>query len=148
MRNKDIKEKIMEFFFTNPTSKLRVRQLERTLELSFPSVISYLKKLEQEGIIKKEKISGITLFSADRSSKKFLIEKGFSNIRILFKSELVEHLIDEYHNPTIVLFGSYSKGEDIETSDIDLYIETPSKKEINLDQFEKKVNRKIQIFKY
>ena len=54
----------------------------------------------------------------------------------------------QLNNPVIVLFGSYAKGEDIEDSDIDLYIETPSKKEIDLEQFEKILYRKIQIFKF
>ena len=57
-------------------------------------------------------------------------------------------MIKEYFNPVIVLFGSYSKGEDIENSDIDLYIETPSKREIKPTEFEKKLKRKIQIFKH
>ena len=50
-------------------------------------------------------------------------------------------------NPIIIVFGSFSKGEDIENSDIDIYVETPSKKEISLKKFEKKLNRKIQVFR-
>ena len=45
-----------------------------------------------------------------------------------------------------ILFGSYAKGEDLENSDIDLYIETPSKKGVHLEKFEKLLQRKIQIF--
>ena len=47
-----------------------------------------------------------------------------------------------------ILFGSYAKGEDTERSDIDLYIETPSKKDITLEKFEKKLKRNIQIFRH
>ena len=47
-----------------------------------------------------------------------------------------------------MLFGSYSKGEDVEDSDIDLYIESQMKGKIELKQFEKKLNRRIQIFTY
>jgi predicted nucleotidyltransferase len=54
----------------------------------------------------------------------------------------------EFSNPTIVLFGSYARGEDIENSDIDVYIQTPSKKEITEEKFEKVLKRKIQIFHY
>ena len=60
---------------------------------------------------------------------------------------MIEYLVSEYSNPVIVIFGSYSKGEDTEESDIDIYIETPSKKEIKIDKFEKILRKEIQIFK-
>jgi len=40
------------------------------------------------------------------------------------------------------------KGEDIETSDIDIYIEFLDKKEINLEKYEFYLKRKIQTFKF
>jgi predicted nucleotidyltransferase len=66
----------------------------------------------------------------------------------LFSSGLIAFLVERLSNPTIVVFGSYSRGEDIEKSDIDFYIETPSKKKINLNKFEKALQRKIQFFIY
>ena len=148
MKTTDIKEKIKAYFFINPTAKLRVRQMERELKLPLPSVIRYSKELEKERIIKRENTAGAVLFSADRTSKNYLIEKKLFNIKSIFKCELINYLIAEYSNPVIVLFGSFSKGEDTEESDIDLYIETPSKKEIKLEKFEKLLKRKIQVFNY
>ena len=148
MKNYNIKERIKEHFFMNPTAKLRVRQIERELNLPLPSVIRYCKELEKEEILKKESIFGVSTYSADRNSKKFLTEKRLFNIRRIFESGLIEHIAKEYFNPVIVLFGSYSKGEDIEDSDIDLYIETPKKQEFNLQKFEKILSRRIQVFNY
>lgn len=148
MITKNIKEKIKEYFFINPTSKLRVRQIERKLKLPLPSVIRYCKELEKEGILKKEAISGIFAYSADRSSKNYIIEKKLFNIKQLYNSGLIDYLINEYNNSVIILFGSYSRGEDIEDSDIDLYVETAKKKEFNLQKFENKLNRKLQVFNY
>lgn len=148
MKTYNIKEKIKEYFFMNPTAKLRVRQMERELRLPLPSVIRYCKELEKEEILKKESVSGVLAYSADRSSKKYLLEKKLFNLKSAFKSGLVDYIIKEYSNPVIVLFGSYSKGEDIENSDIDLYIETPSKKEINLEKFGAILKRKMQVFNY
>ena len=70
------------------------------------------------------------------------------NINSLFESGLIDYLINEYSNPVIVLFGSYSKGEDIENSDIDIYIETPKMHRFDLQKFEKILKRKIQIFNH
>ena len=122
MITNSIKERIRKYFFQNPTTQLRVRQIEREVKVPLPSVIRYCKELEKEGIIKKTETAGIALYSADRSSMRYLLEKRLFNIRLIFESGLLDHLIKEHSNPTIVLFGSYAKGEDIERSDIDLYI--------------------------
>ncbi len=146
MKRKSIKRVLKEYFLLNPTAKLRVRQIERLLNLPLPSVIRYCKELEKENLLKKEKISNIYLFTANRASQKYLLEKRLFNIKQLFDSGLIDSLVKEYSNPSIVLFGSYAKGEDLETSDIDLYIQTPSKKEISVEKFEKILKRKIQMF--
>lgn len=148
MITKNIKERIKEYFFENPTTKLRLRQIERILKLPFPSVVRYIKELEKVGILKSEVIGNIKLYSSDRSSKTFLLEKKLYNIKTVYNSGLIEYLIQEYSNPTIVLFGSYSKGEDIEKSDIDIYIEMLKEEKINLEKFEKRLNKRIQIFLY
>ena len=132
MKTYNIKEKIKEHFFMNPTAKLRVRQIEREIKLPLPSVIRYCKELEKEEILKKETISGVSTYSADRASKKFLIEKRLFNIKSIFESGLLDYMVKEYFNPVIVLFGSYSKGEDTEESDIDLYVETTKKQVFNV----------------
>ena len=45
---------------------------------------------------------------------------------------------------SIVLFGSYQRGEDIENSDIDLFIES-KKEKLDINIFEKKLKRKIEL---
>lgn len=147
MITKNIKQRMKEYFLQNPTVKIRVRQLERELRLPLPSVIRYLKELETEQLIKNEIFGGIKLYSADRTSKNFILEKKLYNLRMLYFSGLVEYLIDKCDNPTIAVFGSYAIGEDVEKSDVDIYIES-SKKVLNLKIFETKLNRKIQIFCY
>ena len=148
MIRKNIKESIKEHFFLNPVSKLRVRQIEKTLKLPLPSVIRYCKELTKDGILTTIKTGNVIFYTADRSNEKFLLDKRLFNIRQIYKSGLIDYLRQELSNPVIVLFGSYAKGEDIETSDIDIYVETPSKKETPLDEFEKKLQRKIQVFRY
>ena len=140
-------EKVL-YFFINPTIKLRVREIERELKLPLPSVIRYCKELEKEGLLRKVKIGNVVFYTANRSSELYLLEKRLYNLKSLYISGLVEFLRIELSNPTIVVFGSYARGEDVESSDIDLYIETPSRKNINLRKFENTLNRKIQIFRH
>ena len=60
-------------------------------------------------------------------------------------SEILEYLDKNLLNPTIILFGSLSKAETKNNSDVDLCI-LAHKKELNLTKFEKKLKRKIQLF--
>ena len=148
MKRKNIKELISEFFFINPTARLRVRQIERELKLPLPSVIRYCKELADENILTVQTISNVVFYTGDRTSASFLLEKRLFNIRSLYVSGLIDFLKFELSNPTIVLFGSYSRGEDTENSDIDLFIESPKNVSLNLAKFENILKRKIQPFYY
>ena len=146
MKIKSIKVIIQEYFFLNPTAKLRVREIERTLKLPLPSVIRYCKELEKEGFMRTIKTGNVLFYTADRTNTKYLLEKRIYNIKQIHYSRILDYLKEDLSNPIIVVFGSYAKGEDTESSDIDFYIETPSKKNVSLEKFEKILKRKIQVF--
>jgi len=148
MRRKHIKKIIKEYFFVNPSVHVRVRELERILNLPLPSIIRYCKELEEEKILKTKIISSVKFYTSNKTSEKYLLEKKLFNIRKIYESGLINFLKKEYNNPTIILFGSYLKGEDVEESDIDLYLETHKNKNINLEEFEKILKRKISLLQY
>ncbi len=146
MRQRNVKHRLLEHFFQNPTGRYRVRQLERELGLALPSVIRYTGELVDEGFLGKDIIGDTTFFIAGRTSTSYLLEKLLYNLRSLHGSGLIEHLRRMYDNPTLVVFGSYARGEDIETSDIDIYVETAHKKVGDLAPFEERLGRRIQSF--
>ncbi|MGV8172113.1 MAG: nucleotidyltransferase domain-containing protein [Candidatus Woesearchaeota archaeon] len=123
----NIKTKIIEYFFINPTKKLRIRQIERETNSPLPSVIRYVKELIEEGLLKKEEISNITIYSANRMNPKYLLYKKLNNIESIYTSGILEYIESECSPDCIILFGSASKGEDIESSDIDLYVQSSQK---------------------
>ncbi len=147
-KNITIKDSIREYFFLNPATKLRIRHIEKTMNLSLPSVIRYCKELKEEGILTTVKIGNVVFYTANRGGDKFLLEKKLFNIKQIYLSGIIGYLRRELGNPAVVLFGSYSRGEDTAESDIDLYVQTLSKKSINLRQYEKTLKRRIQIFRY
>ncbi|MFH2020883.1 MAG: nucleotidyltransferase domain-containing protein [archaeon] len=147
MIRKNIKLIIIEYFFENPTVQLRVREIERRLKLPLPSVIRYCRELEEETLLTKKTIGNIHLYAADRTSEKYLLEKKLHNLRQIYESGVTGYLKQELSNPAVILFGSYLRGEDIEVSDIDLYIETSSNAEIDLKKYELILKRKIQTIK-
>jgi len=146
MKQKNIKQAIREHFFLHPTEKLRVRQLDRSIGGSLPSTIRSVKELEKEGFLGHLEVVGVTFYVANRSSRTFLVGKRLFNIWQLYDSGLVDYLAKQFSEPALSVFGSYAKGEDTEASDIDIYVEAPSKKDVALEAFEKKLQRPIQLF--
>ncbi len=148
MSTKSIKQKVREHFLLNPTAKLRVRHIAQKLSIPLHSAIRYSQELKKEALLKETAIAGVKLYSADRSSEKFLLEKKLYNLRSLHESGLVEYLALEMGNPAIIVFGSYARGEDTEESDIDIYIQAQEKLPAGLAKFEKVLQRKIQLFSF
>ncbi len=119
-----------------------MRELEKTLQLPLPSVIRDCKELHEEEILTTIKTGNVVFYTGDRANENFLLEKKLYNIKTLYVSGLVQFIRIELNNPIIILFGSYSRGEDIENSDIDLYIETPSKKTNKFRKIWKNIKKK------
>ena len=146
MIEKNNNMKVMELFFKFPERKFHLRELERLTKLSLPAVKKISEKFEEEDLLESKKEKIVKNFYATRNQE-FVQTKRLYNIRSLFSVGLIDYLKDVYEEPeAIVLFGSYSKGEDTSKSDIDIAIITPSIKELKISIFEKKLARKIKIY--
>ena len=64
---------------------------------------------------------------------------------MIYESKLIDFLYEKFPEATIILFGSYSYGEDTINSDIDIAIIGTKEKDINLTEFEKKLEHNISI---
>ena len=146
MIEKTTKQRILEYFFTNPTTKTYFRQLSRETKLSMPTIIQKTNELRNEGLIKIRKEIALTILEANTENPSFTRLKRINNIAKLYETGLVDYLNEKTRNAqAIICFGSYSKGEDIERSDIDIAIISHRKPEISLDKFEKLLKRKISL---
>ncbi len=135
--------RILQLFFDQPTKHFQLREIGRLLNLGMPSVINHVKKLEKQELIKKEK-NGVYDSYISSGSALFKTYKRNDILLRIHQSGLIDFLDDALMPDTVVLFGSCSRGEDIETSDIDLFV-IASEKDIDLKKFEKKLKRKISL---
>ena len=143
---KSNKEKVMEQFFLSPTQKFHIRELARITKLNPNTIINITKALIKENIIIRKKSKPLVYLYANVQDKKFIRAKRIYNIKSLYDSELIDYLIDFYNNPeVIIVLGSYSKGEDTESSDIDIVVITNKKETADLSKFESKLNRTIHL---
>ncbi|NCO97313.1 MAG: hypothetical protein COY38_00870 [Candidatus Aenigmarchaeota archaeon CG_4_10_14_0_8_um_filter_37_24] len=138
-----IRYKILRIFFDYPTRKFQLREISRIIQLGLPSVINHVKNLEKQGFVKKINGGVYDSYTSDKTEIFKIYKKNDVLIR-LHESGLVDLLVDTVIPDAIVLFGSASKGEDIEESDIDLFLIAKEKK-VDLKIFEKKLNRKISL---
>ncbi len=137
---------MMQHFFTYPTTRFHVRELSRVLRVSTTVILSTLKKLQRDGIIVVERGPVLTTMKANTDNVQFTRLKRVNNLESFCESGLVDYLISEFHRPrAIVCFGSYSRGDDTESSDIDIAIIDGKEIEVNLNEFEKKLKRLISI---
>lgn len=142
-------DKILELFFENPEKEYYVREISNIFKISPTTVSKYLKDFEKKGLLIMEKKFNHLIFKSNTEGILFKRYKVNNNMIKLFNSGVIDYLEKEYNYPeAIILFGSFSKGENIKISDIDILIITSVKKEINLEKFEEKLNHKIQIHNY
>jgi predicted nucleotidyltransferase len=138
--------KVAEIFFAEPTKIHFIKEISRKIKLSPTSVRLHLQTLIKEELIEEARSEPFDGYKAKRENPEFIFEKKIANLTQIKTSGLIDALKEKYPK-SIILFGSYNKGEDIETSDIDLFIDAKTFK-INLESFEKYLNRKIHfIFK-
>ena len=149
MLQKSNMEIVLEVFTNEPTKKHYLKEISEKSKLAHTSVKIQLIKLVKANLIiqvnEKKGKRNFPFFVANINSEKFKFVKKIQNLKQLYSSGILNFLEEKTIPSSIVLFGSYSNGEDIESSDIDIFIES---KEIvlNLNKFEKKLNRKINIY--
>lgn len=146
------KNRIMKVLFKYPEKEFSLSDLAKEAEVAKANIGSILKGFQQEELINIEKLSKIWRIKANQTNQAYIRSKIIYNLNFIYKSGLIEFLIDHFKNPkAIILFGSFRKGEDISSSDIDIAIESDEINEytnIKLDElseFEKFIERRIQI---
>lgn len=146
MIEKSTTERVLEVFFGNPSREFHLRELSRLLKLSMPTIISATDALAKTALIIKTKGKVLTTVAANRENVKFVQHKRIYNLEQFYASGLLEYLSDSYNHPKIImLFGSYSKGEDVEKSDVDVAVVTNKKLNLDLSKHEKALGRGISI---
>ena|SRR3989338_3247038 len=136
-------EKVLEVFLVEPTKIHFIKEISRKIKIAPTSVRNNIKQLLSENLIKKKESSPFNGFIANRDNDQFLWKKRAYNLLSL--KELSDDIVFQCHPQLLIVFGSYSLGQDIESSDIDILISTETKKEITVKKFEKKIKRDIHL---
>lgn len=145
------KQRVLKVLFQNPEKEFSLSDLAKKAGVAKTHIGIILREFEQLGFINIIKLAKIWRIRADQQNNNFTESKIIYNLNFIFQSGLVKFLEEHYGNPkAIILFGSFRKGEDFSSSDIDIAIEveTEEYKTTNLlllENFEKEICRKIQL---
>lgn len=145
-----LQNEIFRLMCIKSVEKLNLSEIAKNLDVSVTAVSKSILKLEDAKLISVErnKKMNLILICLDRSSKKAIQFKRAENLKMIYEYGLHDYLEEEYLGAIIILFGSFSKGDDTINSDIDIAIIGRRRKEINLKNFEERFQRKIIINYY
>jgi len=142
----NLQQGILRLLFIKAGTSLNQRTISKILGVSQPAVRKALPKLEKEELINisQDKESKRWSIGLNRTQKVIHL-KRVDNLNMIYESGLVDFLEKKFAGAVITLFGSYSRGEDIFNSDIDLAVIGRKEKQIDLTKYEKGFEKKIRI---
>jgi len=126
--------KILGLYASDYKKSLHLREIARETKVDVKAVQLQLKRLEKRNIlssIMKGRNKEYYLNLSNSISKYYMIlAETFASLSYLGKNFLIKKVIDEigsHIEGTIILFGSFAKGQTNERSDIDLFVVTERK---------------------
>jgi|GEM_PF-197240 len=140
----NVTEKVKAIFFRSPTTKVHLRELARRAKVSAPAATKACETLIAKGLLRKTETPPTITYEAIHEEKSFRDEKRIWNLRTINESRVIEHLARTATPDAIILFGSFSKGEDWENSDIDIALVNP-RKDTSVTHYEELLGKEIQL---
>ena len=138
----EIRKRIILLLIYNPGDSFYINQIARLVKTSAGNIRRELKKLEESGLLTKEKKANSVYFEINTAGPLFDDFKNIVDKTIGLKNILEKTLEKAKDIDFAFLFGSYVKGDFGPNSDIDLYVIGDISEE-ELHQIIKKVEAKI-----
>ncbi len=138
--------RVAAVFFREPTKQHYLKEISAKAGLAHTSAKKHLSELKKMPIItetaEKRGKRNFPVYRADLESKPYKNAKKLFNLSEI--TRITSFLKDSLAPKSIILFGSYSRGEDIEDSDVDIFLEC-KKADVDMKNFEKALKRRIQL---
>jgi len=140
--------KVIKYFTLNPSTEVYVNELAKILNLSTGSCSQILRDLSLFGILEKKDLGKAHYYNINNN---YLTNelKRFVGIYQIYENEIVKKITNTYfEDVSIALYGSYSKGDFIEKSDIDILVITQEKPKVDFKDLEEKLEVEINVEKF
>lgn len=121
------------------------RQIAQELNVSPTAIAKALPLLEKELLIIIKKDKNGNYVQLNRDAEPAISLKRVENLKLIYESGLKKQLEEAFPGATVILFGSYSRGDDTLQSDIDIAVIGRKEKHIDISKYEKMLERKIVL---
>ena len=145
-------QRVIQLFFTYPEKEFSLSEIAKEAKVKKSNIGKILNELHKQDFIDIIKLKTIWQVKANKDELNFIKFKIIYNLNFIYRSGLIEYLAEILHHPkSIILFGSFQRGEDTTDSDIDIAIWDDNIKEYKttelkgLSYYEKEIKRNIQI---
>lgn len=150
--NETARLRTLEILLRFPEKEFSLSDLAKEAGVAKANIGKILEELVKKGFIEIVKLNVTWRIKANQRNEDFITSKIVYNLSFIYQSGLVDFLNQYFGHPkSTILFGSFRKGDDISTSDIDIAIESIDTKEHKilslpeLSELEKAIDRKIQV---
>ena len=133
------------FLSNNAGKSFTQRDIAKQLNVSPTAIGHCVKKFSKLKFIQINQLKTQNLISLQRDNSLVIRLKRVENLKTLYLSGLIDYLEEQAPATTIILFGSYAKGEDIFNSDIDIAIIGRKSRPLSLNIFEKFTQKQINV---
>lgn len=143
-------QKVVDVLFRYPDKEFSLSDLAKEARVAKQNISTILEKLYKADIIKITKLKTLWRIQTNQQHPEVIKHKIVMNLHFIYQSGVVEFLESQFHHPkSIILFGSFRRGEDISSSDIDIAIELDEQDEyatVHVKEFagiERQIGKKI-----
>ena len=128
-----VNEKILAWFYANPNARIGLNELSKCLMASKSSTKQMIEILINQNFLKRDMIGRAWILSVNQENPHFRIKKISYNLDKIYESKVVDAIYGSFPNSkSIILFGSYRKGDDNEKSDVDIAVEVLDNKNLEI----------------
>lgn len=128
-------QKVLHWFFSYPRKEMSLTDLATILKISKKSASVTVNQLITEGFLEKEEIGKTWRIKCNPLHEYNFSRKIAYNLQTVYETNILKLVWERIPNAkAIILFGSYRKGDDDETSDIDIAVEVLGDEEPRIEE--------------
>ncbi len=147
-------DKIHAWFFAFPEEEFSLNDIAEALGIAKASANTIVSQLVHDGFLTLTILGKLWRIKSNPQHQWFTTRKIPFNLRLVYESGIIEWVEREIPSAkSIILFGSYRKGDDIKMSDLDIAVEISEENELDIWKvvieqlgYREKINANIHLF--
>ena len=125
--------KCLFWFYAHPTSRIGLSELAKSINSSKTATKQAVESLIEFNFLNREIVGKAWLISANQNHEYFITKKIPYNLNLVYESGVLSEIYKIMPSArSVILFGSYRWGTDIEGSDIDIAAEVVGNEDIHI----------------